>query len=264
MAEEKNRRQRGRNTPFFPLGECVQFVQVLHERIGKGPFSRSAVAAAWDQAFKSGAFDRKIGALMHFGLLERSGTQYRVSQEAMCIVSPTSTQEESNSIVACARGPVVYAELFAKFQGQALPARLSNVLSREHGVALKSSEDVAKVFLETVAFAKLERHGILHTEPHEDGARANDVSGLPATEQLPGGNQDANRIPGAHAAANAAAASHVRGNVQDYTIPLKGTGECAMISLPVPLQERDLKQVKAWLDYMLGIAKEEEPDISKD
>lgn len=146
--------------PGVSLGDAVQYAAKLKESLGSGPYSREEAARAMGHVKLTGPAARKVAALAHYGLLERTGSVYRQSKLALVILAPVSDIEKENAIKQAAVTPRLFQKLCEKFNNQALPTLLSNILARE-GIGMKVSEEVANIFRETMEFAGLLVNGVL-------------------------------------------------------------------------------------------------------
>jgi hypothetical protein len=182
MSEESENRQR--KAPSHNLAEALNFLGDVERNLGRGPFSRASIAAALGHSSESGPFSRKAGAMLHFDLLERTGTNYRISKTGQSILRPTDDKERAATLATAAQSPTLYAELIHRFANQALPNLLPNILIREFGVHPNSAEEVALNFRDTMEFAGLLQHGILHTAPVQN-AEASNGDSTPSNPQQP-------------------------------------------------------------------------------
>jgi hypothetical protein len=251
---ESEREGRGPNAPSEALPNAIQLLQLVRDRLGFSSASRESVAEALGYRTLNGTSRRKIAALSHFELLVRTGAAYRISDLGKQILIPRDDAEYRQAVSTAARKPAFYAKLFAKYEGQALPGMLPNILVREFGILPQSSDEVARTFRETEEFAGLLRNGILLAEPEGAGPGVGDL-----TQQATSPSASA----GTTLIARDELKSHVEARAGDgrqrqrYTIPLDKGGTLATVELPVPVKERDLKKVSAWLAYMASVIDDE-------
>jgi hypothetical protein len=254
---DTEREGRGPNAPSETLPSAIQLLQLVRDRLGFSSASRESIAEALGYRTLNGTSRRKIAALSHFELLARSGAAYRISDLGKQILIPRDDAEHKQAVAMAARKPAFYSKLFAKYEGQALPGMLPNILVREFGILPQSSEDVARTFRETQEFAGLLRNGILLSEP--EGAHAVDRDLAQPTSLSAGGAN------GVQVEVQSESRPQFEPNAGDgrhrqrYTIPLDKRGTLASVELPVPVRERDLKKVSAWLTYMTNVIGDE-PD----
>lgn len=163
--KEKTKQTKDRSVayPGVPLSEAIDFTAKLRDALGKGPYSRDEAAKALGHSKLTGPAARKVAALVHYGLLERSGNTYSQSQLSQDILKPVSDELKSEAIRKAAVRPKLFQKLCLRFGGQALPSMLQNILIRE-GVSEGAANDVVRIFTETMRFAELLVNGVL-TKP---------------------------------------------------------------------------------------------------
>lgn len=175
MAKEKNAEnenaspQKGRSVayPAMNLEEAVSGIEKLYAQLGKGPYSREAAAKGLGYSGVSGASARAVAALGHYGFLVRSGNAaYAISDLAREILFPTDDTgtQKATAIARAAAEPALFSKLIKKFQGQALPVMLEDIITLE-GVHHKTSKEVATLFKDTLQFAGLLKNGIVYDVP---------------------------------------------------------------------------------------------------
>lgn len=160
--EVKRQRERSTAYPGIDLGESVELVARLRDKLGQGPHKRSAAAVGIGYNTLSGASSRKIAALAHFGLLNRTGDTYTVSNLANRILFPTSNEDKEMAIIEAAKQPNLYSLLLTKYSGEKLPAMLQNVLYADYGISPSAAPEAVSAFTETMKFSRLlDENGIL-------------------------------------------------------------------------------------------------------
>ncbi|MEX0651891.1 MAG: hypothetical protein WD153_00290 [Candidatus Paceibacterota bacterium] len=172
--KEKTKQTKDRSVayPGVPLNEAIDFTAKLRDALGKGPYSRDEAARALGHSKLTGPASRKVAALVHYGLLERSGNTYSQSQLSQDILKPMSDELKNEAIRKAAVRPKLFQKLCQRFGGQALPSMLQNILIRER-VSEGAANDVVRIFTETMKFAELLVNGVLTKptiEDEDDGA----------------------------------------------------------------------------------------------
>ena len=167
--KEKTKQTKDRSVayPGVPLSEAIGFTSKLRDSLGKGPYSRDEAAKALGHSKLTGPAARKVAALVHYGLLERSGNTYSQSQLSQDILKPVSDELKSAAIKKAAVRPRLFQKLCQKFGGQALPSMLQNILIRE-GISEGAADEVVRIFTETMKFAELLVNGVLTKPVIED------------------------------------------------------------------------------------------------
>ena len=244
--------ERGPKTPGVSLGTAVQLLRQVKDGVGFGKAARENVVKAMGYGSLNGRSNRALAALIHFGLLDRAGdAAVEISPLGKQVLLPRDAEETARALADAAMRPALYKKLFARFQGTGLPSLLSNILVREFGVLPTTSEEVAKIFRETVTDAALLRNGVLHTSV-EDGSAGEDTS--PALEKADGvsdeeeaGSVDDGRpLQPQRRRRDATSDESVR-----HTIPLDPASErVAMIEIPRPLAKSDMARIRAWANYI--------------
>jgi hypothetical protein len=256
---DSEREGRGPNAPSETLASAIQLLQLVRDRLGFSSASRESVAEALGYRTLNGTSRRKIAALSHFELLVRNGAAYRISDLGKQILIPRDDGEYKQAIAVVAKKPAFYGKLFAKYEGQALPGMLPNILVREFGILPQSSEEVARTFRETQEFAGLLRNGILLSEAEGAATGGGDLA--PSGTSLSASASVARQPLEVRGEAKSKGEINA-GNgrpFQRFSIPIDKQGTLASVELPVPVRERDLKKVSAWLAYMTNVIGDE-PD----
>lgn len=146
--------------PSISLSEAVKFIIQLRQSLGKGPYGRKDASIGLGYKGISGASATKISALVHFGLLTKSGNTYTQSDLAERITHPVSEEDKHNAISESLMVPEIYNNLITDYSGQALPTQLGNILIRK-GINAKISEKVAMNFQNSLEFAGLLKNGVI-------------------------------------------------------------------------------------------------------
>lgn len=249
MADEK-REERGPKSPAETLETAVGLVRQVRENVGFGNASRETLANALGYPTLHGRSNRVIASLVHFGLLERTGPAiYRISELGKRLLMPRDDGEYKEALAEAVQRPGLYQKLFTRFGGEAVPTMLPNILAREFGVWPGSSEDVASIFRASAEYAELLRNGVLHT------SRADIVS---APDEAP----TEGRSPAVSIIGSAGLHSFLDGvsDSRRYTIPLGTDGRQAVVELPIPVSQRDLRWITRWAEYMGELATDSDDD----
>lgn len=125
-----------------------------------------------------------------------------------------------------------------------LTVRHDNILVREYGILPQSSEEVARVFKETMEFAGLLRHGILYDVDSEEGdsdhTKVDEIEVPPkyngVQRESRAAGEDSSRIENA--------------SRQRYSVPLGRDGSVAILEVPLPIRDEYFKRLRAWATFM--------------
>jgi hypothetical protein len=163
-AEDMAKRERSTAYPSIALEQALVYSAKLVESYRKSPFSRQNAVEGIGYTKITGDTAQKIAALVHYGLLERSGTSaYKNTQLAQDIYYFTSEEEKASDIVIAAQSPKLFRTLLTDLKGQSLPARLKNILIQPHGITPAVADKVAENFKKTLEFAGLLPNGVVAT-----------------------------------------------------------------------------------------------------
>ncbi len=160
--------------PMLSLPAAIDAAKKIFENLGIGPHSRDALARGLGYASFSGAASGKIGAMVHFGLLERFAGSYSAAPLAEKIFD-FSRADRAKEIFEAATKPALFASLAARFSGQVLPKDLPLVLVSDYHIASKAAQAAACNFVKTFEFAELLKNNRLVLPGAEENGEASDV-----------------------------------------------------------------------------------------
>lgn len=177
--------ERSRAYPVISLGPAVEAIQKIVHDLGSGDHDRSSLTQALGYASPTGLAARKVAALVHFGLLERDKSTYRVTSLADQILHPKDDEERTRAIREAFVRPAVFNELCDKYAAEGkVPRQLSNLLFRDHQISRNAASDVAQVFLESGTYAGVLNEGGWFTNAN-DGAVVESTPPAPAPAEAP-------------------------------------------------------------------------------
>ena len=90
MDNNQKKRERSVAYPGIPLEEAVAAALSLRTALGKAAFSREDAANALGYKGVSGASSVKVASLVHYGILNRTGNTYVLSELSERISHPPS------------------------------------------------------------------------------------------------------------------------------------------------------------------------------
>lgn len=147
-------------SPGYPnasLQQIIEYASKIHAADRQHPVDRETAAKHMGFSGLSGASDRALSALLHFGLSEkvRKG-ELRVSDLALRILHPADPQERREALREAAFSPELFQELRARYPDSP-PSRetLTSFLSRE-GFASAAISPAARAYLDTCSFLQQE------------------------------------------------------------------------------------------------------------
>jgi hypothetical protein len=157
----KKQIQRSTAYPSTNLEEAIQNSEKIKKALSTSPFNRENGAKALGYSGVSGASSAKIAALVHFGLVDRVGDVYRLSQLSDRILIPRSEDDKQNAIQEALKNPKLYRDLIDKFKDQSLPTLLSNILIHDHKINESVSKQVSRDFISSLEYAGLLVNGVV-------------------------------------------------------------------------------------------------------
>jgi hypothetical protein len=239
---DDERSERSRRYPVSTVVDAIANLASVHRGVGMNGGSREALAQAIGHSTLNGASKRKIASLIQYGLIDRDGDRYRISDLGRRILIPVTEREKEDAIAEAVRRPALFQEIGQSYDQQPLPSMLGNILAREYGLLPAVSGDVAELFKKSVEQAGLIVDGSLNWSGAPRAAVANPAD---APAQL-----QSTREPTGDTRSTESASDASLGGLQDYSIPLDSRGRKALIHLPTPVEARDLDRLAGWLSYM--------------
>jgi len=166
MANEtlKKRKDRSVAYPSLSLPDAINSATQLKESMGKGPYSRTDAAKGIGHVALTGPAARKIAALVQYGLLDRHGNTYSLTDLVQEITKPIDEETSQAAIARAARSPKLFDKLIERYSNQALPTMLENIVIRE-GVSESAAKEVVRIFNDTLSFSKLLVNGVVTASP---------------------------------------------------------------------------------------------------
>ncbi|HEV2747078.1 MAG TPA: hypothetical protein VGW34_07240 [Allosphingosinicella sp.] len=145
------------NSPGYPnlsLPKAIAAIRKMFEADRRNPIDRITAAKHIGYSGQSGASDKALGSLAHYGLTEKTGKgELRVSQLAVDILhpDPTDPTSEARALWSAGMHPQVFKELRARFPGHVSEESLRSYLVRE-GFNNVAIPPVMNAFFETFRF----------------------------------------------------------------------------------------------------------------
>ena len=152
--------------PGFNIESSIEAVQTLRIKLGDGPYSREQAATELGYSGITGTSSTRIAACSHFGLLDRTGNTYSLSELAKKIIASTSEEEKISAIIESVKSPTLYSKLIATYDNQSLPTSLNNILDRNYGIISKKATTAATIFKESVEYAGVLHNGVISSAGH--------------------------------------------------------------------------------------------------
>ncbi|MBX3595889.1 hypothetical protein [Sphingomonas sp.] len=140
--------------PSMSLPKSIDAVKKIFDADRRNPVDREVAAKHLGYSGKSGASDKALAALAHFGLTEKVGKgEVRVSQLAMDIMhpDPTDARSKDRALLEAGMKPQLYKELQAQFPDQVSEGTLESYLLRI-GFVDAALSPAKSAYLETLRF----------------------------------------------------------------------------------------------------------------
>ncbi len=144
--------------PNFGLPKGIELVRKIFSADRRNPIDRQVAAKHLGYSGLSGAADKALGSLAHYGLVERAGKgQLRVTQAAVDILHPVSAASKKGALHEAAFSPSIFAEIRAHFSdGLPSEAALKSWLMREEFLD-RAILPVTKAYLGTCQYLEQEQ-----------------------------------------------------------------------------------------------------------
>jgi hypothetical protein len=165
--------------PQFGLQKALTSVKRIFDADRRSAIDRGAAAKHIGYSGPSGAADKALATLAHYGLVEKAGKgELKVSQLAVDIIAPDTPESRKVALVEAAFSPNIFAELRERFGTHFSETSLEAYLLRANfqNVAIRP---VIKSYSETCLFLEQEKA----FESGGGGAEKGSDSTLPEPEK---------------------------------------------------------------------------------
>jgi len=148
-------RLRSPGYPSATLETSLQYVEKIYSLNRVNPIDRNSAAISMGYSRTSGASDKMIANLSHYGLVEKAGKgEIKVTQLAEDILRPENDRSKKEALRKAAFNPQLFDSLQERFpDGHFSPDALKNVLARM-GYQEKAIEPASKAYMDTCAYLK--------------------------------------------------------------------------------------------------------------
>ena len=157
----KKNRKRSASYPAFTLEEVIEATKTLKEKLGDGPYARDHMAVALGYKGVTGSSGSKIAACVHFGMLDRNGNVYSLSDLAQRFFHYVSEEERAQVLVEAFNKPSLYQKLMAEYGGKSLPQMLESILIRNYGIQENAAGTAVANFRKSAEFVGVLKNGVL-------------------------------------------------------------------------------------------------------
>ncbi|MXO70908.1 hypothetical protein [Alteraurantiacibacter buctensis] len=164
--------------PQFALPKAISAVRKIFEADRRNPIDRSVAQKHIGYSGPSGAADKALATLAHYGLVERVGKgEVRVSQLTVDILHPDSDVVRRRALLEAGFNPQVYKDLRDRFGDHVSENALHSYLVRENFLD-RAIGPVSNGYLETIRYLEQEKafesRGNAASEVEESAASEND------------------------------------------------------------------------------------------
>ncbi len=144
---------RSPNYPNRDLEAALGLAQVIYDKDGRNKVSRSVIAEHLGHEGLSGPALGKIGAIRAYGLIEGSGDELRVSEDAIAaLMAPLGSDARREAISRLALNPVLFQDIRREFKGRVSVEALTYWLI-QNGFSKNSAPIAARTYFKTMEFA---------------------------------------------------------------------------------------------------------------
>jgi hypothetical protein len=149
-------RERSTAYPSLSLCEAAELVAKVRNGLGSGEVTREQIAPVIGHEKLTGPAASKIGAMAHYGLLDKGRGTYRVSELAVRILSPLSDDERVEALQIAALEPSLFRAIYDKYLPDGkLPQAVEAIMNRQHGVTREAAKVARENLVATLAYAGL-------------------------------------------------------------------------------------------------------------
>jgi hypothetical protein len=149
--EAKMAKVRSPNYPSLPLNEAIQAMAPVFRKDGRNKMSREVLAKNLGYSSLNGRALGKIGAVRAYGLIEGSGDDLKVSEDAITLLeAPESSPERAAAIRRCAMRSPLFSDLSSEFETVPSDDNLRYALI-QRGFTSEGADKAASVYRETMS-----------------------------------------------------------------------------------------------------------------
>ena len=125
---------RGRSPayPNFSLPQAIERIRAVFDADRQNPVDRETIAKHLGYSGLSGASDKAIASLAHYGMLQKVAKgEMQVTDLAVDILHPEPGAKKNISVWIAAKNPSLFAQLFDRFKVTPSEEALKSYLKRE-------------------------------------------------------------------------------------------------------------------------------------
>ncbi len=144
--------------PNAPLPKAIQHARAIFDADRRNPIDRAVAVRHMGYGGPSGAADKALATLAHYGLVEKTGkSEIRVTQLALDIIHPDKPEDRKRALLQAGFTPQVFKDLRERFAGgHVSEGALESYLKRENFLD-RAIGPVTKAYLDTCRFLEQEK-----------------------------------------------------------------------------------------------------------
>ncbi|MBY8916538.1 hypothetical protein KUG85_14425 [Nitratireductor sp. L1-7-SE] len=163
-------RVRSPNYPQVDLASALAMARKLFDKDGRNKIPQLALASHLGHDSLSGPALGKIGALRAYGVVEGTGDENRVSEEAItALMAPEESSEKSEALQRMALRPPLFSDISKEFPTPPSDSNLKYWLVKR-GFSSEAATKAARTYLATIALVTVaDRDCDSRSSPDDDG-----------------------------------------------------------------------------------------------
>lgn len=171
-------------SPGYPsenIKDLIETTRIIYDKVRRNAIGREAVAVELGYSGLTGASQKMLSNLTHFGLIEKAGAgDIRVSDLAIRILHPKSESERRDAILSAAFNPALFSLIRENYpDGHVTETALRSFLKRNEYSEAAISPAI-RSYLDTYAFVQedvgIDTQGQLQVEEMIQVAPQNEVT----------------------------------------------------------------------------------------
>jgi len=183
-------RSRSPNYPAVPLEEALTAIRQAYKKESRNKMSREVLAQHLGYSGLNGRSLGMIGALRAYGLIEGSGDELRIAEDAITVLeAPADSTDRNEALARLAFRPNLFQEIRSEFQTSPSEANLRFWLIKR-AFTSEAAAKAAKTYLDTIALVGDYGEVAEETEPMIESP-SDALRNRPAEQPLPAGNRKA-------------------------------------------------------------------------
>lgn len=158
-------RVRSPNYPAIGLPDAIQRVEQVLNKESRHPAPKEVVVKHLGYTSVNGASLGVLSALIKYGLLEKSGSDYRVADRALAILHPQKPEERIAAIKDAAIDPALFADIADHFKGSPPSDNNLRAYLIRRNFSANALTSFVQAFRETIDLVNRETGGYTVAQP---------------------------------------------------------------------------------------------------